>query len=65
MKDILRELFDYQRFEGNRRLAALIERAAISHAESLSDEDLEYVNAAGEIDAARIGKEEKGRDGNE
>ncbi|PWM49200.1 MAG: hypothetical protein DBX39_05315 [Bacillota bacterium] len=65
MKDILRELFDYQRFEGNRRLVALIERAAFSHGESLSDEDLEYVNAAGDIDATRIGKEEKGRDGNE
>ena len=65
MKNILRELFDYQCFEGNRRLAALIERAAFSHVESLSDEDLEYVNAAGDIDAARIGKEEKGRDGNE
>ena len=65
MKDRLRELFDYQRFEGNRRLAALIERTAFSHGESLSDEDLDYVNAAGDIDAARIGKDEKERDGNE
>lgn len=65
MKNTLRELFDYQRFAGNRRLAALIERAAFSHAESLSDDDLEYVNAAGDIDAARIGKEEKKHNGNE
>lgn len=65
MKDRLRELFDYQRFEGNRRLAVLIERTVFSHGESLSDEDLECVNAAGEIDAARISKDEKERDGNE
>lgn len=65
MKDTLRELFDYQRFAGNRRLAALIERAEFSHAESLSDDDLEYVSAAGEIGASRIGKEDEESNGNE
>lgn len=65
MKDPLKELFDYQRFAGNKRLAALIERAEFSHAESLSDDDLEYVNAAGDINAARIGKKDEERNGNE
>ena len=61
MNDRLRELFDYQRFAGNKRLAALIERAEDVRAESLSDDDLEYVNAAGDIAAARIAQEEKAR----
>lgn len=61
MNDRLRELFDYQRFAGNKRLAALIERAEDVRAESLFDDDLEYVNAAGDIAAARIAQEEKDR----
>ncbi len=65
MKDILRELFDYQRFAENKRLAALIERTQFLNAESLSDDDLEYVSAAGDADAARIGKKDEERDDNE
>ena len=65
MKDILRELFDYQRFAENKRLAALIERTQFLNAESLSDDDLEYVSAAGDADAARIGKKDEDRDDNE
>ena len=61
----LKRLFDFQRFAGNRRLAALIERAEFLHAESLSDEDLEKVSAAGDIDTARIGREGEGQNGNE
>ena len=64
MNDRLRELFDYQRFAGNKRLSALIERAEGVRAELLSDDDLEYVNAAGDITAARIGQEEKDRNEN-
>lgn len=63
MKDILRELFEYQRFEGNRRLEAIIQRAESFQGESLSDEDLEYVSAAGDPDAARLGKEDEARNG--
>lgn len=65
MKDILRELFDYQRFAENKRLAALIERTQFLNAESLSDDDLEYVSAAGDADAVRIGKKDEERDDNE
>ena len=65
MKDILRELFDYQRFAENKRLAALIERTQFLNAESLSDDDLECVSAAGDADAARIGKKDEERDDNE
>ncbi len=65
MKDILRELFDYQRFAENKRLAALIERTQFLNAESLFDDDLEYVSAAGDADAARIGKKDEERDDNE
>lgn len=65
MRDTLRELFDYQRFAGNKRLSALTERAEFSHAESLSDDDLEFVSAAGDIDTARIGKKDEERNGNE
>ena len=64
MYDRLRELFDYQRFAGNKRLAALIERAEGVQSKSLSDDDLEYVNAAGDIAAARIAQEEKDRNEN-
>lgn len=64
MNDRLRELFDYQRFAGNKRLAALIERAEGVQSESLSDDDLEYVNAAGDIAVARIAQEEKDRNEN-
>lgn len=45
----LSELFDYQRFVGNKRLQALIddtERRRLNRA--LSDDELERVNAVGE-----------------
>ena len=45
----LSELFDYQRFVGNKRLQALIddtERRRLNRA--LSDDELERVNAAGD-----------------
>lgn len=63
MKDTLRKLFDYQRFAGNKRLEVLIDRAEFLHSESLSDDDLEYVCAAGDIDAERIGKEDEEHNG--
>ena len=50
MEKKLRALFDFQRFECNAKLAAMIDRAESCCAEALSDDDLEYVCAAGEID---------------
>ena len=44
----LTALFDYQRFECNKRLQALIDDTERRCLCSLSDDDLEWVSAAGE-----------------
>ena len=44
----LTALFDYQRFERNKRLQALIEDTENCCMNALSDDDLEWVSAAGE-----------------
>lgn len=44
----LKALFDYQRFERNKRLQALIEDTENRCMNALSDDDLEGVSAAGE-----------------
>lgn len=62
MEEQLKKLFDFQRFEQNKRLAALIEGAEERYGHTLSDEDLECVSAAGEPDAQRAQKgEDDGR----
>lgn len=44
----LTSLFDYQRFEGNKKLQALIDDTEARCLHHLSDDDLEWVSAAGE-----------------
>ena len=44
----LTALFDYQRFERKKRLQALIEDTENRCMNALSDDDLEWVSAAGE-----------------
>ena len=44
----LTALFDYQRFERNKSLQALIEDTENRCMNALSDDDLEWVSAAGE-----------------
>ena len=44
----LTALFDYQRFEGNKKLQALIEDTENRCMNALSDDNLEWVSAAGE-----------------
>lgn len=44
----LTALFDYQRFERNKRLQALIKDTENRCMNALSDDDLEWVSAAGE-----------------
>lgn len=44
----LTALFDYQRFERNKRLQALIEDTENRCMNALSDDDLKWVSAAGE-----------------
>ena len=47
MENKLNRLFDYQRFEKNRRLERLIEEAESHRSTALSDEELMTVTAAG------------------
>lgn len=44
----LTRLFDYQHFEGNKKLQALIDETEDRCLNNLSDDDLEWVSAAGE-----------------
>lgn len=48
MKNKLKSLFDYQRFQGNKRLDKMISEAENDIACKLSDDDLFQVSAAGE-----------------
>ena len=48
MEDKLKKLFDYQCFERNEKLEKLIGEAESRFARELSDEELTYVNAAGD-----------------
>lgn len=48
MGDRLRSLFDYQKFEQNNKLGKLIEETESRYGmKALSDDDLEFVAAAG------------------
>lgn len=58
MEKQLKVLLDYQRIAQNARLAALIGAAEERYGYALSDEDLEWVSAAGEPDAQRKKKGE-------
>lgn len=49
MERILQALFDFQRFADNERLAAVIRETESVSCGPLSDDDLELVNAAGEL----------------
>lgn len=49
MEKTLARLFDFQRFSGNARLADIIADTKRRYDNSLSDDDLEKVNAAGEF----------------
>jgi len=50
MNTTLKGLFDYQKFEGNARLAAMISDVESRYGVALDDSDLEFVNAAGTAD---------------
>lgn len=50
MENKLKSLFNYQRFEQNPRLAKLIAESEARFDSALSDDDLEFVSAAGEIE---------------
>lgn len=44
----LKRLFDFQRFEGNEKLQSLIDDIDSRSSCALTDDDLEWVSAAGE-----------------
>lgn len=47
MEKTLKTLFDFQKFDGNPHLSKLIEETESLYENTLSDEDLDLVNAAG------------------
>ena len=49
MEEKLKQLFDFQRFERNPRLEQMMAETRERWGAELSDDDLELVNAAGEI----------------
>lgn len=49
MENEIKKLFDYQRFENNSRLAGIIAQTEERYGKSLSEEELFFVNAAGEL----------------
>lgn len=53
MEKVLKALFDYQKFQGNKRLSAMITEAEARYGQALTDDELEFVNAAGEADDFR------------
>lgn len=52
MENRLKKLFDYQRFEKNKKLEELIRETESRDAVELSDDSLAFVNAAGGTDTA-------------
>lgn len=50
MENKLKKLFDYQKFEHNEKLAAIISETERRNSRELSDDDLSFVNAAGGVD---------------
>ena len=58
----LKELFELQNFSENPHLKRLIEETESRYGCELSDDMLDLVNAAGDMDAARLRKKDGGRD---
>lgn len=52
----LTRLFEYQNFEKNKRLQALIDKTEDRYLHELSDDDLEWVSAAGDVTGKEDGK---------
>ncbi len=46
-EQVLRALFDFQKFSGNRKLEAVIQDTQSRQAAALTESELEFVNAAG------------------
>lgn len=62
-EETLFKLFDYQRFEGDSLLEALISETESEYGTEISDDDLSFVNAAGEANPTDRVKSKDKRDG--
>lgn len=49
MENKLKSLFEFQRFAGNSRLAKMIEDTDSRYGAELSDDDIAFLNAAGDL----------------
>ena len=58
-EQMVRTLFDFQRFAGNRRLDRLIRTAQEAGDGALLDDSELELNAAGDADAWRLGKKDE------
>lgn len=54
MENMLKKLFDYQKFEKNKNLGKMIKNVEDKYSAELSDESLSFVNAAGDIDSSKF-----------
>ena len=57
MENILKSIFDYQRFENSARLSSLICTSEERYARELAEAELAFVAAAGEIRSAAENRE--------
>lgn len=58
-EQVLRSLFDFQRFIRNPKLDAMIGNTRTHSAVSLSESELEYINAAGDADVMNFSDPDK------
>ena len=58
IEDTLKAIFDFQRFEGNDELEALIRDTFSRWGAALSEDELEQVSAAGEPSSPPAGQED-------
>ncbi len=61
MESKLKQLFDFQRFQNNDRLARMIIETESRYGKELNDEDLSFVSAAGEESFCQHRKDEPWR----
>lgn len=57
MENILKKLFDYQKFENNENLEKIIKDSQKKRLAKLSDDKLQLLNAAGDIFATNFSKD--------
>lgn len=59
MDNKLKSMFEYQRFSQNSRLSKIIADTESKYGTAISDEDLDFVAAAGDFDIDENDKENK------